>query len=133
MPPAAAPVGKPVYSDAHDPPAPGPKILDLHIRQPGFFGVYLDEVADMYGRTHVCVRSVQPGSEAHKQCPQLVPGMYGACLYMGAARPLLQLLHQSAFSSLRLPPGMLQCTPFSAGQLGTGTPTPSLRCSKPGR
>lgn len=69
-------VVKSVYSDAHDPPAPGPKILDLHVRQPGFFGVYLDEVADMSGRTHVCVQRVEPGSEAHKQCPQLVAGMF---------------------------------------------------------
>jgi hypothetical protein len=54
----------------------GPRVLDLYVRQPGFFGVYLDEVADMNGRTNICVRAIEPGSDAHKQCPQLEPGMY---------------------------------------------------------
>lgn len=74
---STTPIGRPIYTDEHDPPTPGPKILDLHIRHPGFFGVYLDEVADGRGRTHVCVRAIEPGSEAHIQCPQLIPGMYG--------------------------------------------------------
>jgi hypothetical protein len=66
----------PIYSREHDPPVAGPQVLDLHVRQPGFFGVYLDEVADMNGRTNICVRAIEPGSDAHKKCPQLEPGMY---------------------------------------------------------
>ena len=70
------PRGVPIYSREHDPPVAGPRVLDLYVRQPGFFGVYLDEVADMNGRTNICVRAIEPGSDAHKQCPQLEPGMY---------------------------------------------------------
>jgi hypothetical protein len=70
--------GPSLARDPHNPPAAaGPRVLELYIRQPGFFGVSLDEVhAAADGRADICVQGVEPGSEAHKQCPQLEPGMY---------------------------------------------------------
>eukprot|EP01046_Picozoa_sp_COSAG06_P002185 COSAG06_NODE_76_length_25790_cov_35.826749_4_plen_736_part_00 len=74
--------GRPVYGREHDPPpkAKGVRshnLIELHVHELGFFGVSLDETADpTTAKTYIRVSAVDPGSEAHRQLPQLVPGTY---------------------------------------------------------
>ena len=74
--------GRPVYGREHDPPpkAKGVRthnVLELHVHELGFFGVSLDQTADpTTAKTYIRVSAVDPGSEAHRQLPQLVPGTY---------------------------------------------------------
>lgn len=74
--------GRPVYGREHDPPPKSAgvvthNLIELHVHELGFFGVSLDETADpATGKAYVRVSSVDQGSEAHRQLPQLVCGAY---------------------------------------------------------